>query len=61
MKVDSQHWPPRSPDLSVLDFLIWGTIKSNQLNSTDYQGRLYATSEEFSDPIQYEKGHIKNY
>ena len=20
-------WPPRSPDLSVLDFFIWGTIK----------------------------------
>jgi hypothetical protein len=21
-------WPPRSPDLSVLDFFIWGTIKN---------------------------------
>lgn len=21
-------WPPRSPDLSVLDFFIWGTVKN---------------------------------
>lgn len=22
-------WPPRSPDLSVLDFYVWGTVKNN--------------------------------
>lgn len=24
-------WPPRSPDLSVLDYFIWGTIKKSSL------------------------------
>jgi hypothetical protein len=22
------HWPPRSPDLSVCDFFLWGYLKS---------------------------------
>lgn len=26
-------WPPRSPDLAVLDFFVWGAIK-DQVNST---------------------------
>ncbi|KAJ8942280.1 hypothetical protein NQ318_005598 [Aromia moschata] len=26
-------WPPRSPDLSVLDFFIWGTIKNKVYNT----------------------------
>ncbi|KAJ8962486.1 hypothetical protein NQ318_000874 [Aromia moschata] len=26
-------WPPRSPDLSVLDFFIWGTIKIKVYNT----------------------------
>jgi hypothetical protein len=26
-------WPPRSPDLSVLDFFIWGTIKNRVYNT----------------------------
>jgi hypothetical protein len=26
-------WPPRSPDLTVLDFFIWGTIKNKVYNT----------------------------
>lgn len=26
-------WPPRSPDLSVLDFFIWGTVKNQVYHS----------------------------
>lgn len=26
-------WPPRSPDLTVLDFFIWGTVKNNVYNT----------------------------
>uniref|UniRef100_V5GAN1 Transposable element Tc3 transposase n=1 Tax=Anoplophora glabripennis TaxID=217634 RepID=V5GAN1_ANOGL len=26
-------WPPRSPDLSVLDYFIWGTIKNEVYNT----------------------------
>lgn len=26
-------WPPRSPDLSVLDYFIWGTIKNMVYNT----------------------------
>ena len=26
-------WPPRSPDLSVLDYFIWGTIKNQVYNT----------------------------
>ena len=26
-------WPPRSPDLSVLDFFFWGTVKNKVYNT----------------------------
>lgn len=29
-------WPPRSPDLSVLDFFLWGMLK-NKVYRTSYQ------------------------
>ncbi|KAK9893088.1 hypothetical protein WA026_023655 [Henosepilachna vigintioctopunctata] len=29
----SHLWPPRSPDLSVLDYFIWGTVKNEVFNT----------------------------
>lgn len=26
-KYGPHHWPPRSPDLSVLDYYLWGRVK----------------------------------
>lgn len=47
-------WPPRSPDLSVLDFFIWGAVKNKVYNETlttmeDCMRRVRRTFEEL-DP-----------
>jgi len=46
-------WPPRSPDLSVLDFFIWGTVKNKVYNTPvttreDCMRRVTRTFEELS-------------
>ncbi|GBM23804.1 hypothetical protein AVEN_91142-1 [Araneus ventricosus] len=32
-------WPPRSPDLSSLDYLLWGHLKSPQMRTSEEQWR----------------------
>ena len=39
-------WPPRSPDLTPLDFFIWGFVKCKV-----YKGPLPGTADELKDRI----------
>jgi NAD dependent epimerase/dehydratase family enzyme len=41
-----QHWPPRSPDLSPLDYWLWGTLKARV-----YHNNKPATLEELQEKI----------
>lgn len=42
-------WPPRSPDLTVADFFLWGYLKSKL-----YTGQNYGSVDELKEAIQRE-------
>ncbi|KAG8174791.1 hypothetical protein JTE90_013053 [Oedothorax gibbosus] len=42
-------WPPRSPDLSVCDFFLWGTLKSKVYNNNPHN--LQELQQNISDKI----------
>ena len=57
-------WPPRSPDVTPLDFFLWGYVKSRVYESPvhdlgDLRDRIQLAMESITDPEHLERAQDK--